>query len=64
MAGIDSVMCPRADRLVAWQRLGTDLDIEKLGKISRVVGLSEAIPLASKLMNGEVRGSIIVDVNK
>lgn len=64
LVGIDSVMCPRADRLVAWQRLGTDLDIEKLEKISRVVGLSEAIPLASKLMKGEVRGRIIVDVNQ
>lgn len=64
LVGIDSVMCPRADRLVAWQRLSTDLDIEKLEKISRVVALSEAIPLASKLMNGEVRGRIIVDVNQ
>lgn len=64
LVGVDSVMCPRADRLVAWQRLSTDLDIEKLEKISRVVGLSEAIPLASKLMKGEVRGRIIVDVNQ
>lgn len=64
LAGIDSVMCPRADRLVAWQRLGSDLDIEKLERISRVVGLGEAIPLAHKLMNGEVRGRIIVDVNR
>lgn len=64
LAGIDSVMCPRADRLVAWQRLCTDLDMEKLEKISQIVGLSEAIPLASKLMRGEVRGRIIVDVNE
>ncbi len=64
LAGIDSVMCPRADRLLAWQRLETDLDIEKLGNIGQEVGLDEAIPLASRLLNGEVRGRIVVDVNR
>jgi len=64
LAGIDSVMCPRADRLVAWQRLATDLDVAKLGQISREVGLAEAIPLADLLLKGEVRGRIVVDVNR
>lgn len=64
LAGIDSVMCPRGDRLLAWQRLGADLDIEKLGKISREVSLDEAIPLAGSLLKGEVRGRVVVDVNK
>ncbi|OWW21849.1 MDR family oxidoreductase [Noviherbaspirillum denitrificans] len=64
LAGIDSVMCPRADRLTAWQRLATDLDISKLGTISREVGLDEAIPLAASLLKGEVRGRVVVDVNK
>jgi len=64
LAGVDSVMCPRADRLLAWQRLASDLDVEKLEKISREVGLNEAIPLAASLLNGEVRGRVIVDVNQ
>ncbi len=64
LAGIDSVMCPRADRLVAWQRLATDLDPDKLGQIGREVGLSEAIPLAHSLLQGEVRGRVVVDVNR
>jgi len=64
LAGIDSVMCPRADRLVAWQRLATDLDVAKLGQISREVGLAEAIPLADSLLKGEVRGRVVVDVNR
>ena len=64
LAGIDSVMCPRPDRLLAWQRLGTDLDPDKLGTISREVGLAEAIPLAASLLKGEVRGRIVVDVNR
>lgn len=64
LAGIDSVMCPRADRLQAWQRLASDLDLEKLGLIGSEVGLAEAIPLASRLLNGEVRGRVVVDVNQ
>lgn len=64
LAGVDSVMCPRAERLIAWQRLGTDLDVDKLGAISRVVGLDEAIPLAHQLLAGSVRGRVVVDVNR
>ncbi|WP_150428043.1 MDR family oxidoreductase [Dechloromonas sp. CZR5] len=64
LAGIDSVMCPRADRLEAWRRLGTDLDIAKLDMISSEISLEEAIRAATKLINGEIRGRIIVDVNR
>ena len=64
LVGIDSVMCPREDRLEAWRRLGQDLDLEKLGAISAEVPLAEAIPLAAKLLNGEIRGRVVVDVNR
>lgn len=64
LAGIDSVMCPRADRLIAWQRLANDLDVTKLGEIGREVSLAEAISLASQLLSGDVRGRIVVDVNR
>ncbi len=63
LVGVDSVMCPRADRLVAWQRLGTDLDISKLNLITHEIGLAEAIPMATRLLDGQVRGRIVVDVN-
>lgn len=56
-------MCPRPERLVAWQRLGTDLDISKLDMISGEIGLAEVIPMAGKLMDGQVRGRVVVDVN-
>lgn len=64
LAGIDSVMCPRADRMLAWQRLATDLDAKKLELISSEVGLADAIPLAQRLLDGEVRGRIVIDVNQ
>jgi len=63
LAGVDSVMCPGADRLVAWQRLGTDLDMAKLALITNEIGLAQAIPTATKLLDGQVRGRVVVDVN-
>ena len=62
LAGIDSVMCPRADRLQAWQRLATDLDLGKLDLITREISLAEAIPVAQQLLDGQVRGRVVVRV--
>ena len=64
LVGIDSVMCPRPDRLEAWRRLGTDLDLSKLESIAHEIGLAEAIPTATRLLDGEVRGRVLVDVNR
>ena len=64
LAGVDSVMCPREDRLAAWKRLGTDLDLEKLSLITNEISLEEAIPTARKLLDGQVRGRVLVDVNR
>lgn len=62
LVGIDSVMCPRADRLIAWQRLATDLDLTALAAISHEVSLRDAISLSHDLLDGRVRGRIVVDV--
>ena len=64
LVGIDSVMCPRPDRLVAWQRLAHDLDPAKLGLMTHEVSLADAIPTAARLMEGKVRGRVVVDVNR
>jgi len=64
LVGVDSVMCPTAERIQAWRRLATDLDIKMLDTISNEVGLTQAIPMATRLLNGEVRGRVVVDVNK
>lgn len=64
LVGIDSVMCPRPERLEAWRRLGRDLERSKLAAISTEIGLTEVLPLASQLLNGKVRGRLVVDVNR
>jgi len=64
LAGIDSVMCPRDDRIQAWARLATDLDVRKLDSICKEVGLADAIDLATQLLEGKIRGRLVVDVNR
>ena len=61
LAGIDSVMCPRAERIEAWRRLAADLDIGKLELLTEEIGLSEVIGRAAVLMEGKVRGRLVVD---
>ena len=62
LAGIDSVMAPIAVRREAWDRLAVDLDPAKLAAITEVVPLSEAIAKAHTLMQGKVRGRIVVKI--
>lgn len=64
LAGVDSVMCPRAERLEAWERLARDLDVAKLDLITHEITLAEAIPTAATLLAGGVRGRVVVDVNR
>lgn len=64
LAGIDSVMRPRADRIEAWSRLARDLDKGLLAPITREIGLGEVIATAGELLAGKVRGRVVVDVNR
>lgn len=62
--GIDSVMAPLSVRQEAWQRLAIDLDITKLDAMTREIGLSEVIAVGAELLEGKVRGRVVVDVNR
>ncbi len=64
LAGIDSVMCPRALRLQAWERLARDLDVARLEAMVGEIGLGEAIGTAERLLAGKVRGRVVVDVHR
>jgi len=64
LLGIDSVMAPKEPRLAAWNRLARDLDPAALDLIGQEIGLGEAIEAAKGLMDGTVRGRLIVDVNR
>ncbi len=62
LAGIDSVMAPLAARREAWARLATDLDAAKLDAIVEEVPLASAIDKALALMEGRVRGRVVVKI--
>lgn len=62
LAGVDSVMCPKPDRLEAWSRLSTDLDMGKLEKMITTVRFSDVIETAPKFLEGAVRGRVVVPV--
>lgn len=64
LLGIDSVMAPKARRVAAWKRLSRDLDASALDSIAQEIGLADAIDAAGQLMDGKVRGRIVVDVNR
>ena len=64
LLGVDSVMAPKSRRLATWDRLARDLDAEALESIAHDITLSESITAARKLMDGTVRGRIVVDVNR
>jgi len=62
LLGIDSVMCPIELRKVAWSRLASDLEPDKLIEITHEIGLDEVIAAGAKILAGEVRGRIVVKI--
>jgi acrylyl-CoA reductase (NADPH) len=63
LLGIDSVMCPLAQRRLAWSRLASDLDPAKLSEITHEIGLGEVIGEGGKILAGQVRGRIVVKIS-
>ncbi|MBJ7554852.1 MDR family oxidoreductase [Marinomonas spartinae] len=62
LIGIDSVMRPLEDRIEAWERLGELLKPEDFATISHEITLDEVVETAHALMNGKVRGRIVVNL--
>lgn len=63
LLGIDSVMCPLQERLVAWERLVRDLPMDKLDAMTETVTLMDLPALADAILKGETRGRVVVDIN-
>jgi acrylyl-CoA reductase (NADPH) len=62
LLGIDSVMCPREERIEAWHRLARDLPFDKLEATTQTVPLAEVPGLAPRILKGEVRGRVVIDL--
>ena len=62
LLGIESVYCPRERREAAWARLARDLDKDKLAQVTRTIPFAEVIETAHAIIDGKVRGRVIVTV--
>ena len=62
--GINSVTQPKQKRIEAWEQLATLCRPDQLMTIAKEISLGESIQYAEDLMNGKVRGRVIVDVNR
>jgi acrylyl-CoA reductase (NADPH) len=63
LLGIDSVMQPYENRVKTWQRVATDLPHDKLEAMTQVTGLAGIGDAAGRILQGKVRGRLVVDVN-
>jgi len=62
LCGIDSVMAPKPKREEAWKRLASDLDLAKLAAMRVDAKLEDAPELGAAIVEGKVRGRIVIDV--
>lgn len=63
LLGIDSVMQPYANRLRAWERIASDLPMDKLEAMVQPATLSDLPQLGRDILKGQVKGRVVVDVN-
>ena len=64
LLGVDSVVCPAATRRTAWERLAAELPFERFEGGIEEVGLAELPTLGERILQGGVRGRIVVDVRR
>lgn len=63
LLGIESVMHPWENRLVAWGRVATDLPFENLEAMIQPATLFDLPQLGADILKGRVKGRVVVDVN-
>ncbi|MEM8789589.1 MAG: acryloyl-CoA reductase [Pseudomonadota bacterium] len=63
LLGIDSVMRPKPDRLRAWARIAADLPMDKLEGMIAPATLADLPGLGGAILQGGVKGRVVVDVN-
>lgn len=62
LAGVDSVMAPKAIRVAAWDRLARDLDRAKLAQLTVAHPIEDVVELAPQIIAGQVKGRVVLAV--
>ena len=63
LLGIDSVLSPLPERRTAWDRLARELDPALIDGMILVIGLGDLPEYANRILKGQVRGRVVVDVH-
>ena len=63
-ARIATATCPSPRRRAAWARLAADLPMDQLDAMTSEAGLAELLDLGGDILAGQIRGRIVVDVNR
>ncbi len=63
LLGIDSVMQPYDNRVRAWTRIAHDLPMAKLDAMVQPATLADLPDLGAAILQGQVKGRVVVDVN-
>ncbi len=63
LLGIDTSTCTHARRIAVWDRLTKDMPRDVLESLSTVIGLRDVLPTSNKMMDSNIQGRFIVDVN-
>jgi putative YhdH/YhfP family quinone oxidoreductase len=64
LVGVNSVTAPRERRVRAWNALAHELDHKKLESMITEISLEDALGRAQDVLDGKVRGRLVVDVNR
>ena len=62
LLGIDSGHCPMDRRRQAWRRLAAEMPMDKLDAMTSEAPLSGVADLGGKILQGQVRGRTVIDV--
>ena len=62
LLGVDSVMAPKPLRLEAWERLGRELDHDRLAAMTSTVPLDGVMDAGRRIVEGKVRGRVVVEI--
>ena len=63
LLGVSSLRTSKEKRIEGWLRLARDADAQKLAAMSRTEPLSRIFELAEEILDGRVRGRVVIDVN-
>jgi putative YhdH/YhfP family quinone oxidoreductase len=64
LLGVSSIRTSKAKRVEGWSRLARDADAHRLAALSRTEPLTNIFALANEIVDGRVRGRVVIDVNR